>query len=103
MDTCRHEYYMLKHPVWAQANPALDGMLCIGCAEKRLGRRLRASDFTEAPVNYDPRYCPSARLIHRRDRYRRRARASFMEMWYDQATLDDSSPTAPAGQRTHPV
>jgi hypothetical protein len=27
-------------------------MLCIGCLEERLGRRLNANDFTDAPVNH---------------------------------------------------
>jgi hypothetical protein len=34
---------------------ALDGqeILCIGCLEKRIGRTLMSSDFTDAPIN-DP-------------------------------------------------
>jgi hypothetical protein len=33
------------------------GMLCIECLEKRIGRRLTAADFTDAPVNhYNPIY-----------------------------------------------
>jgi hypothetical protein len=41
------EYYMVSDEVWQSAR--IDsGMLCIGCLEGRLGRRLVRSDFTEA-------------------------------------------------------
>ena len=39
-----HEYYMLRDDLWRQINPTIDGMLCIGCVEKRLGRRLQRGD-----------------------------------------------------------
>jgi hypothetical protein len=45
------EDYMVHNALWLQANPAKDGMLCIGCLESRLGRRLEPSDFTGARVN----------------------------------------------------
>lgn len=48
------EYYMLQDRVWSEANPAGKGMLCIGCLEHRLGRRLEPSDFTGAPINTQP-------------------------------------------------
>ena len=42
----RHEYYMLLDEVWLQANhDSYEGMLCIGCVEARLRRKLRPSDF----------------------------------------------------------
>jgi hypothetical protein len=44
------EYYMVQNDVW-KACGAGDGMLCIGCLEKRIGRKLRRQDFTDAPVN----------------------------------------------------
>jgi hypothetical protein len=47
------EYYALHEDVWLRAHPAGEGMLCIGCVERRLGRRLNALDFTAAPVNFD--------------------------------------------------
>lgn len=44
------EYYMVWDPIWQQAgNP--NGMLCIGCLEKRLGRELCAKDFSDALIN----------------------------------------------------
>ena len=46
------EYYMVREDVWAPGGLAPHGgYLCIGCLEKRLGRRLRSSDFSDAPVN----------------------------------------------------
>lgn len=47
-----HEYYMLKDEVWLIANDgSYKGMLCIGCVEQTIGRRLNKNDFTSAPVN----------------------------------------------------
>ena len=45
------EYYMVHDRVWKEARPEDWGMLCVGCLEKRLGRRLTPRDFTGAPVN----------------------------------------------------
>ena len=58
------EFYIVRAEVWLLANPAGDGMLCIGCLEQRLGRSLTRLDFTEAPCNHDemPR---SLRLLRR--------------------------------------
>lgn len=46
-----NEYYMVQAAVWHAANPGRKGMLCIGCLEARLGRRLTPEDFTSAPIN----------------------------------------------------
>lgn len=46
-----HEYYMLKHEIWGRVNPALKGMLCLDCVEKRLGRPLFPVDFLDDPLN----------------------------------------------------
>jgi hypothetical protein len=40
------EWYMVHDALWLQAHPAREGKLCIGCLEQRLGRRLKAEDFT---------------------------------------------------------
>jgi hypothetical protein len=62
---CRHtgrrEYYMVRNRVWAEAgmrtglvHPYSGGdYLCIGCIERRIGRKLQFADFTDVPVN-DP-------------------------------------------------
>ena len=40
------ELYWVKDKVWAAAGMhELDGSLCVGCIEARLGRRLRPKDF----------------------------------------------------------
>lgn len=54
--TCTHEtneYYMVHDDVWqeeAHMTPH-GGMLCIGCLEARIMRRLTHVDFTDAPIN----------------------------------------------------
>lgn len=45
------EYYMLWHKVWRRIHYKINGMLCLNCAERRLGRPLNSGDFTKAPVN----------------------------------------------------
>jgi hypothetical protein len=47
------EYYMVTADVWESAKIEMQGILCIGCLENRLGRRLQPCDFSTAPVN-DP-------------------------------------------------
>ena len=44
------EYYMVQNDIWKPCG-AGDGMLCIGCLEKRIGRKLRRQDFIDAPIN----------------------------------------------------
>jgi hypothetical protein len=41
------------------------GMLCIGCLENRIGRKLRRTDFSEYPINNDGKYPRSERLKNR--------------------------------------
>lgn len=66
MDTGKErEHYYLRLDVWLQAHNSKTGMLCIGCVEQRLGRRLTSADFTDATIN-DPKVVPmSARLVSR--------------------------------------
>ncbi|MDO8571929.1 MAG: hypothetical protein Q7R79_04590 [bacterium] len=60
-----HEHYFIKTELWLTVMPTIEGMLCIGCLEKRLGRRLSKKDFTDARIN-DPYYgAKSQRLISR--------------------------------------
>ena len=56
------EWYMVRDEVWP-----LDyhgGLLCIGCLETRIGRRLNADDFTSAACN-TPQLGMSGRLLDR--------------------------------------
>lgn len=53
-----NEYYMVHFHLWIQAArfygfKGLAGMLCIGCVEEALGRRLSQSDFIPYPVNME--------------------------------------------------
>lgn len=44
-----NEYYMVNFDLWNSV--ATNGMLCIGCLERRIGRQLVSSDFIDAPIN----------------------------------------------------
>ena len=48
------EHYFLNTSLWMKLAGSNKGMLCVGCVEKRLGRRLIASDFTPCHLN-DPK------------------------------------------------
>lgn len=46
------QYYMVNDEVWEQSGMGKDdGMLCLLCLEARIGRDLKASDFTNIPMN----------------------------------------------------
>jgi hypothetical protein len=45
------EYYMVKDDVWPIGKH--DGMLCIGCLERRINRQLTPTDFTDASINWE--------------------------------------------------
>jgi hypothetical protein len=47
------EFYMLRDAVWLDANLEGADYLCFGCVRTRLGRELRQSDFTTAPLNFE--------------------------------------------------
>lgn len=71
-DEGRAEFYMIHDRLWDSIMDG-PGWLCVGCAEARLGRRLVAADFTDAPINdaltYDtPRYAWSYRTARLQDR-----------------------------------
>jgi hypothetical protein len=51
------EYYMLLDETWRSINPEIDGMLCLDCAERRLGRELNAADFNVQPTNQRQAAC----------------------------------------------
>jgi hypothetical protein len=44
-DTKDGEYYLVKDELWA-ASGGGDGMLCLACLERRIGRELTLADFT---------------------------------------------------------
>lgn len=48
----RSEFYMVHDDVWADAGmEPCGGCLCVGCLEKRLGRKLWSGDFRDVPIN----------------------------------------------------
>jgi hypothetical protein len=64
------EGYMVKSDVWDAAVPDdphdMSVLLCVGCLEGRLGRRLGPEDFTAVGIN-EPGPLDSPRLRDRRD------------------------------------
>jgi len=61
-----NEYYILKNQLWANVHPDNKGMLCIGCVEDRLGRKLNKDDFLECPLNSEHNmFKKSDRLLDR--------------------------------------
>jgi len=63
--TTQSEVYTVRDRVWQQAGmQPFGGCLCIGCLEKRIGRRLRPKDFQRNhPFSLVP---GSPRLLDRR-------------------------------------
>lgn len=47
------EYYMIQHDLWASTS-AGRGMLCVGCLEEKIGRRLEPADFIDCDLNFGP-------------------------------------------------
>jgi hypothetical protein len=48
----RHEMYMLKDEVWTLTELGhWDGVLCVECAERRLGRALTRDDYRECTTD----------------------------------------------------
>ena len=46
----RWEWYRVHDSIWRKARMT-DGFLCIGCLERRLGRKLNPRDFTADSIN----------------------------------------------------
>lgn len=61
------EYYMVHDSIWGESKVPTRALLCIGCLEKRIGRKLKPEDFTNAPVN-DPGVFPMGRSVRLTER-----------------------------------
>lgn len=60
------EYYMLKDKAWLSIVPEDKGVLCIGCVEDRMGRKLTQKDFSSCILNKEEYSQPrSDRLLDR--------------------------------------
>jgi hypothetical protein len=58
------EVYIVRDSVWQKTGlEGYGGCLCIGCLEKRIGRRLKPKDFPDHPFNRLP---GTPRLLDRR-------------------------------------
>lgn len=61
-----YEHYFAKNEVWiGEAGMSETGMLCIGCLETRIGRRLTPDDFTDAHINNPKTHPMTERLLSR--------------------------------------
>jgi hypothetical protein len=61
-----NESYLLHDELWLKVNPAEAGMLCVGCCEQRLGRKLRRADFTRLSLSAFDEGMPSSRRLRNR-------------------------------------
>jgi hypothetical protein len=60
------EMYIVRESVWKQAGmEPYGGCLCVGCLEKRIGRKLKPKDFPAHPFN-NPGIPCTDRLRNRR-------------------------------------
>jgi len=59
------EHYMLVNSTWDQIHNSNIGMFCVNCAEKRLGRRLKPSDFHNCYINHKNYGTRSVKLTQR--------------------------------------
>lgn len=57
------EYYMVHNDLWPIGRNS--GMLCIGCLERRIGRKLTTEDFPFLPINHPSFFNQSDRLKNR--------------------------------------
>lgn len=46
------DYYMVNDTVWLSVMPTKQGILCMDCLETKLGRKLKAEDIPNCPLNY---------------------------------------------------
>jgi hypothetical protein len=78
-----NEVYAVKQEVWdASGVDSHGGCLCIGCLEKRIGRKLKPSDFSaDNGLNMLPPHVYTPRLLSRRfNRQQRRAMMKLLVM-----------------------
>jgi len=65
--TSETEQFYVKDKIWKAAGmDPYGGCLCIGCLEKRIGRKLKPKDFLRSHTFNDPRWPCTDRLRDRR-------------------------------------
>lgn len=50
-----HEHYFINTDLWLKVVGSKTGMLCIGCLEQHIGRKLTKTDFPNVTIN-NPKY-----------------------------------------------
>jgi hypothetical protein len=61
-----NENYMVVDDLWRAAVPTEAGMLCIGCLEKRLARRLQRNDFAKFCISAAAKGMPVSKRLKAR-------------------------------------
>jgi len=59
------EFYFINTQLWLSVMPSIHVMACVGCLEKRLGRKLQLCDFTDCYINDPKKNAMSIRLQER--------------------------------------
>lgn len=75
------EYYMVTNSCWKKAGN-VDGFLCIGCLEKRVGRKLSPRNFIDCALNWRNAIMPGYASI----RLMSRMHGSRKSVWTERAT-----------------
>lgn len=60
-----NEHYFVQTETWISAVGSIVGMLCVGCLETRIGRKLVCSDFPDVTINNPKFGNKSTRLLDR--------------------------------------
>lgn len=60
-----HEHYFIHTQTWMRVVGSISGMLCVGCLESRLGRKLNPDDFPNVTINNVKYEAKSERLLSR--------------------------------------
>lgn len=60
-----NEHYFIHTETWLKVVGSIVGMLCIGCLESRLGRKLNCLDFPAVTINSPKHGNKSQRLLDR--------------------------------------
>ena len=59
------EHYFVNTDLWLSVVGSIKGMLCVGCLEKRIGRKLTPADFPNVHINRPSASGMSSRLLNR--------------------------------------
>jgi hypothetical protein len=61
--TVATEVYMVHDELWRSVVPEEAGMLCVGCFEKRLGRKLCRNDFRPYTIRAVEEWMPASERL----------------------------------------